>query len=314
MYLITGGAGFIGSNLTKKLLEDGNHVRILDDFSTGTPKNIHPLKEKYKTNLEIIEGSVCDRSTCKKALAKIKYISHHAAIPSVQQSIDHPLKTNTANVVGTLTLLEEARNVDGLEKLIFAASSSAYGDIESAKKIETLPPNPLSPYAAQKLLGEFYSLLYWKLFKVPTLAFRYFNIFGPNQNPDSPYSAAIPLFIRAFIQNKRPTIFGDGNQSRDFTHIDNVIDANIKGFTSKVNGEVINIACGTQQSLNNLIDELQLIFNKKIEPIFEPSRKGDVKHSLADISKAKKFLNYTPVTSFKEGLLKTVTAYKTVFK
>jgi len=308
--LVTGGAGFIGSNLAESLLKKGERVRILDDFSTGRKENISFLLEKYPERLEFIEGSILDRNVLKKVVSGVRYISHQAAIPSVQYSVNFPIKTNEANVTGTLMLLEEARNVDSLEKIIFAASSSAYGDVDAPSKIETLPVKPMSPYAAQKVMGEYYVKLYVELFDLPVLAFRYFNVFGPRQNPDSPYSAVIPLFIRAFLEDRPPVIYGDGEQSRDFTYVDNVVTANIKGFSSDISGEVINIACGEKKSLNELIVELQNITGKKIEPVYEAPRKGDVRHSLADVSKAKDLLKFEPAVSSEEGLRKTFNWYK----
>jgi UDP-glucose 4-epimerase len=310
MYLITGGAGFIGSNLVESFLKEGANVRILDDFSTGRKENIAPLIEKYGKQLDVLEGSICSPEDCKKALKNIKFVSHLAAIPSVPRSIDNPIETNDANITGTLNFLQTARNFDGLEKITFAGSSSAYGNASVKVKEETLPLSPLSPYAAQKVMGESYVMLFNELFGLPTVVFRYFNVFGPKQDPNSQYSAVIPLFVKALLDNKAPTIYGDGEQSRDFTYVENITQAHKKVFASKVVGEIMNIACGTQISLNMLVNDLKEIIGTDVNPNYSEPRQGDVKHSLAGISKAKKLIDYEPVVSIKEGLEKTTKWYK----
>ena len=306
MYLITGGAGFIGSNLTESLLENGNSVRVLDDFSTGKKENLKLLLEKFPKRLEVVEGSICDRSICKDAMKKVKYISHNAAIASVQRSIEAPLETSSVNITGTLNLLQEALSCDSLEKLIFASSSAIYGDIDDRTEEDNFSSKPLSPYAAHKGIAELYMKLSFNLKQLPTLVFRYFNVFGPRQDPNSIYSAVIPIFIKAFINNEAPIIYGDGEQSRDFTYIENVVEANKIAFDSTLCGEIINIACGASINLKTVVSELNTIFNKKFNPVFKDKRSGDIKHSKANISKAKLLLKDYNKISFHEGLKKTV--------
>ena len=302
--LVTGGAGFIGSNLTEALLKQGYLVRVLDNFSTGKRENL--IFDKTYSFLEMIEGDICDLTVCQRVMKNIEYVFHQAALPSVQRSVEDPLTSNSVNVGGTLNILLAARDA-GVKRLIYASSSSIYGDTPTLPKHEEMPPNPLSPYALQKYIGEKYCRLFFQLYGLETVSLRYFNIFGPKQDPTSIYSAVIPRFIGALLEGRSPTIFGDGEQSRDFTYIDNVVQANLLAMSAvHLNGEAINIACGKRTSLNQLISFLKEIVGSKVSPIYEEPRKGDVKHSLAEIRKGKQFLNYEPKVDIEAGLKKTV--------
>ena len=302
--LVTGGAGFIGSNLTESLLRKKHFVRVLDDFSTGKRENLifgkeHPL-------LEILEGDIRDLRTCKKAIRGVEYIFHQAALPSVQRSIEDPGISNAINVGGTLNILLAAKK-EGVKRVIYASSSSIYGDTPTLPKHEEMPPHPLSPYALQKYIGEQYCRLFYQLYGLDSVSLRYFNIFGPKQDPNSVYSAVIPMFIDALLHDRPPIIFGDGEQSRDFTFIENVVQANLLAMSAEhLHGEAMNIACGKRISLNQLLKILKKILGSKLTPIYQEPRKGDVRHSLADIRKSKIFINYIPKVGTEEGLNKTV--------
>jgi UDP-glucose 4-epimerase len=302
--LVTGGAGFIGSNLTEALLQRGHFVRILDDFSTGKRENL--IFDKAYPSPEIIEGNIRDLSTCQKAIKGTEYVFHQAALPSVQRSIEDPETSNAVNVGGTLNVLLAAKET-GVKRVIYASSSSIYGDTPTLPKHEEMPSNPLSPYALQKYIGEQYCRLFYQLYSLDTISLRYFNIFGPKQDPNSLYSAVIPKFIDALLQGRPPIIFGDGEQSRDFTYIENVVQANLLAMSAEhLHGEAINIACGKRISLNQLLNVLKEILGSKLSPIYQEPRKGDVKHSLADICKGKEILNYEPTVGIEIGLEKTV--------
>lgn len=306
-YLVTGGAGFIGSNLVKKILENGDEVRILDNFATGRKKNIAP----FLKDIELVKGDMSDLKVCKKAVKGIDFILHEGAVPSVPRSVKDPIWTNNANINGTLNMLTAARD-GGVKRFVYAASSSAYGDSPTMPKVETMEPRPKSPYALQKFAGEVYCQLFAKLYNLETICIRYFNVFGPNQDPGSVYSAVIPLFIKAIMADKSPTINGDGKTSRDFTYVDNVVAGNLLACKApkEAIGEVINVACGYEVSLNQLVEKINKYFNKNIKPNYTAERVGDVKHSLADISKAQKLLGYKPLVTFDEGLTKTIEYYK----
>lgn len=307
-YLVTGGAGFIGSNIVKKLVEMGHEVRVLDNLSTGRIKNLEPFLNK----IEFFGGDFTDLEVAKKAVREVDYVIHQGAIPSVPRSIDDPIKTNSANVQGTLNMLI-ASSYEKVSKFVYAASSSAYGDIsEDIAKEESMPTSPKSPYAIQKLTGEMYCQTFHKLYGLETVCLRYFNVFGPNQDPDSAYSAVIPLFIKKMLKGESPVINGDGTISRDFTFVDNNVEANIRACESpsECSGEVINIACGEQISLNDLVDKINEILGTNIKPIYKEERQGDIKRSLANIRKAKDLLNYKPLVSFDEGLKKTIEFYR----
>ena len=302
MYLVTGGAGFIGSSIVRKLVEGEEKVRILDDFSTGRRENLKGL-----TGIELIEGSLIDKSAVKESLVGVKYVLHQGAIPSVPRSIADPLRSNEVNLDGTLNLLMAAKEA-GVKRFVYAASSSAYGDTEVLPKVETMQGDPLSPYAVGKFAGELYNRVYANIYGLETVSLRYFNIFGPNQDPLSEYAAVIPKFIKSMLRGEAPTIYGDGEQSRDFTYIENAVAANLLACNSDQvgRGEVINIACGNSFTLNQLVEELNSILGTSIKPNYTEPKPGDVKHSLADITKAKQLLGYEVQVDFKEGLRRTV--------
>ena len=302
--LVTGGAGFIGSHLTEVLLKQGHLVRVLDNFLTGKRENL--IFDEAYSSLEIIEGNIRDLTVCQRATIDIEYVFHQAALPSVQRSVEDPLTSNSVNVEGTLNILLAAKNA-GVKRLIYASSSSVYGDTPTLPKNEEMPPNPLSPYALQKYIGEQYCRLFFQLYGLEAVSLRYFNIFGPKQDPTSIYSAVIPRFIDALLEGRPPIIFGNGEQSRDFTYIDNVVQANLLAMSAAhLNGEAINIACGKRTSLNQLLNFLKEIVGSKVSPIYEEPRKGDVRHSLANIQKGKEILNYEPEVGIERGLRKTV--------
>ena len=304
-FLITGGAGFIGSNLSKYLIENNAKlVRVLDNLSTGYTKNIEPLL--HLPNFEFIEGDITDLETCKNAVKSIDYISHQAALGSVPRSLVDPITTNEVNINGFLNMLVASSN-SNIKKMVYAASSSTYGDSQALPKIEDNIGKPLSPYAVTKYVNELYADVFYKSYGTKTIGLRYFNIYGPNQDPNGAYAAVIPLFCKAISDNKAPTINGDGTQTRDFTYVENAVQANIKAFFAdeKSDNQVFNIACGERISLNDLWNNLQNAANKSLKAIHGPTRKGDIKDSLADISKAKSLLKYEPTILVKEGIQKT---------
>lgn len=305
-YLVTGGAGFIGSNLVKGLLQRGERVRILDNFSTGRRQNLAGIEAK----IELIEGDICDFWTALDACRDIDFVLHQAALPSVNRSVENPLTANHANINGTLTMLECARR-NNVKKFFFASSSSVYGDTPTLPKREDMLPSPLSPYAVNKITGEYYCRIYSTLYRMPCIAFRYFNVFGPNQDPNSHYAAVIPKFITALLNDEQPTIFGDGYQSRDFTYIDNIVNAIVTVCNmDKVTPGEYNLACGDQITLRDLVKYLNEIIGKKIEPRFDEPRPGDIKHSFADVSLVQKTFGIKPVIGFREGLEKAVAFYR----
>ena len=302
--LVTGGAGFIGSNLTEELLKRGHFVRVLDDFSTGKRENL-VFNEAYPS-LEIIEGDIRDLSTCQKAVQGTEYVFHQGALPSVQRSVEDPETSNAINAGGTLNILLAARE-KGVKRVMYASSSSVYGDTPTLPKHEEMPCDPLSPYALQKYIGEQYCRLFYQLYGLETISLRYFNIFGPKQDPNSLYSAVIPKFIDALLQGRPPIIFGDGEQSRDFIYIENVVQANLLAMSAgHLHGEAMNIACGERTSLNQLLNVLKKILGSKLSPIYQEPRQGDVRHSLADIRKGKEMIKYEPKVGIEIGLKKTV--------
>lgn len=307
-YLVTGGAGFIGSNIVEKLLKSGNFVRVVDNFSTGRKENIRDFLSHK--NFELLKADISNLENCRKAVEGVDFILHQAAINSVPRSIDNPLAPNKANIVGTLNLLVAAKEYGKIKKFVYASSSSVYGDSIKLPKCEDDPINPISPYSLTKFSGERYCQLFYKYYNLPTICLRYFNVFGPRQNPHSEYSAVIPKFIKSILNNERPIIHGDGNQTRDFTFIDNVVGANLLAVKSKISGEVINIACGRQISLNNLLESINDLTGKKIIPIYSDSRRGDVRNTIADISKAQKMLNYKPKAELEYELKKTIEWFK----
>ncbi len=303
--LITGGAGFIGSHLVDKLVQLGAKVRVLDDFSTGKKENIAHLIERGE--IELMEGSLTDPKAVKRAVEGVEFVFHQGAIPSVPRSVEDPLTTHQVNATGTLLLLLAARDAR-VKRVVFASSSSVYGDTPTLPKREDMTPNPKSPYALSKLVGEHLCTLFWELYGLETVSLRYFNIFGPRQDPTSQYAAVIPRFITALIQGKPPTIYGDGEQTRDFTFVENCVHANLLAAKAEgVAGEVFNVGAGRQTSINELFKLIRsLIGADHIDPIYAPPRPGDVRHSLADIKKAQKLLGYQPLISLEEGLRKTI--------
>lgn len=304
-YLITGGGGFIGSNLVAALIEHGS-VRVLDNFSTGHRQNLVPFIDK----IEVVEGDICDYHTVQAAVKGVDYVLHQAALPSVPRSVYDPLTTNRINVNGTLNVLYAAKEA-GVKRLVYAASSSAYGHNPQLPKKEDMSTQPASPYAISKLTGEQYCQVFWELYGFETVCLRYFNVFGLRQDPNSQYAAVIPKFIKALLNNQPITIFGDGKQSRDFTFIDNVVQANLKACTvPDVGGEVFNIACGKSYTLLDLVMLLENIVNLKGQVTHLEARLGDVLHSHADIRKAQRMLNYVPDVDFEEGLRRTVAWFR----
>lgn len=310
--LITGGAGFIGSNLVEKLLEEEkvSFVRVLDNLATGSLKNIASFSGHPK--FEFLEGDIRNFETCLFACENIDLISHQAAIGSVPRSIADPLTTNDVNITGTLNIFTVAKEKK-IKRVVYAASSSTYGDHPGLPKVEDKIGNPLSPYAVTKYVNELYAQVYAKLYGMQFIGLRYFNIFGPRQNPNGPYAAVIPLFAEAILNNQPPTINGDGSHSRDFTYVDNAVQANILSlFTdnTKAVNQVYNIACGDQTSLLELFNYLKAEAASSLEPVHGPERNGDVKHSVADITKATELLGYQSGMSVKDGLKKTFEWYK----
>jgi nucleoside-diphosphate-sugar epimerase len=306
-YLITGGAGFIGSNLAEHLVNQGRSVRVFDNFSTGKRQNVR----NFEKQAEIIEGDLRDMDQVKRAVAGVRYVLHLAAIPSVPCSVENPQLTNEANITGTLNLLVAARDAKS-QRIVFSSSSSVYGDTPTLPKREDMPPSPLSPYAVHKITGEYYCRIFWHLYGLETVSLRYFNVFGPRQDPQSQYAAVIPRFITAILAGQQPTIFGDGKQSRDFSHVENVITANLAACDApkEALGEPFNIACGGRITLLDLVDTINKITGKNIRPKFDPPRPGDVLHSQADITKARKLLGWTPRISFREGIEKAIAWYR----
>lgn len=305
-YLVTGGAGFIGSNLTEALLSAGHRVRVLDNFLTGKRENVAGFPGKYGSAYELVEGDLRDLTVTRKAVEGVEYVLHEGALPSVPRSVADPVLSNEINVGGTVNLLVAARDA-GVRRVVFAASSSAYGDTPELPKRESMTPNPKSPYAAQKLAGEHFMRIFFEVYGLETVALRYFNVFGPKQDPTSMYAAVIPRFITSVLSGKPPVVYGDGGQTRDFTYIDNVVQANLAACAApkKACGKTFNIACGERVSLLDILDIVYGLADKRVLPNFEPSRPGDVRDSLADISLAKDLIGYQPAVSFPVGLSRT---------
>jgi nucleoside-diphosphate-sugar epimerase len=301
--LVTGGAGFIGSNLAEELVKQGARVTILDNLTTGFTENLEEIKGAF----EFIKGDLNDDEKLKKSLESVEIVFHQAALPSVPRSVENPLETHQACVNGTFNLLLKAKQ-QGIRRVIYAASSSAYGNQKMLPKVETMIPFPLSPYAAAKLMGEYYCQVFFRVYGLETICLRYFNVFGPRQNPSSQYSGVISRFIDSLMSKSCPIIYGDGEQSRDFTYIANVVDANIKAaLTSKGIGEVINVANGERITLNDLLHTLKAITGRKdIKADYQSERKGDVKHSQADNTRAKEWLEYEKLFDLESGLRQTI--------
>jgi UDP-N-acetylglucosamine/UDP-N-acetyl-alpha-D-glucosaminouronate 4-epimerase len=304
-YLVTGGAGFIGSHLAEELLRRGERVRIVDSFITGKRENLAHLSKA-----EFIEGDLAELPVAKAAVAGMDCVLHQAAIPSVPRSVEDPIGSNRANIDSTLNVLVAARDAK-VKRVVYAGSSSAYGNTPTLPKQEDMPSNPLSPYALQKLVGEQYLQMFTELYGLETVTTRYFNVFGPRQDPSSSYSGVISVFSKALLENRSPTIYGDGEQTRDFTYIANVVDGVLRASTApNVSGSVINVATGSRISLNQLFRALRDLIGSSVKVNYGPVRSGDVKDSQADISRAKKLLGYEPLVSFEEGLRRTVEWYR----
>jgi UDP-glucose 4-epimerase len=307
-YLVTGGAGFIGSHIVTALAERGQEVRVLDNLSTGRRGNLSHLSRK----VELIEGDLQDRSKVEQAVKGVDVVFHEAALASVPRSVEQPLESHAACATGTLVLIDAARRA-GVRRVVYAGSSSAYGNRLYAAKRETDVLSPLSPYAAAKLAGEAYCQAFTASYGLETLVLRYFNVFGPRQDPNSEYSAVIPKFVVAMLAGKRPTIFGDGLQSRDFTYVQNVVDGNLAASERPdAAGEILNVACGRQYSLLDLVASINRVLGTKIEPTFASPRAGDVRESLADISAARQRLGYEPTIDFDEGLRRSIEYYRSL--
>ena len=304
--LVTGGAGFVGSHIVHALVQRGDRVRVLDNFDTGRRANLKSVEGQ----VELIEGSVADAAAVARAISGCELVFHQAALASVPRSIDDPLATHAVCATGTLIVLNEARKAK-VRRVVYAASSSAYGNQPQPQKRETDLPSPLSPYAAAKLAAELYCEAFFHSYGLEAVALRYFNVFGPRQDPAGPYAAVIPIFIQKILAGERPTIFGDGLQTRDFTYVENVVQANLKAAEAKgAAGQVFNVGNGVSLTLIDLLRELNTIFGKQIEPVFQPARAGDVRDSLADISRARAVLGYEPKVQLAEGLRRTVEYYR----
>jgi nucleoside-diphosphate-sugar epimerase len=307
VYLVTGGAGFIGSHLSEELSRRGHTVRVADSLITGKRSNLDHVR-----GVEFLEGDLADPDFARRAVLGVQYVLHQAAIPSVPRSVKDPIASNRANVDATLSVLVAARDA-GVKRLVFAGSSSAYGDTPTLPKREDMPSRPLSPYALQKVVSEQYLQMFTKLYGLETVSTRYFNVFGPRQDPTSPYSGVISVFATALIQNRSPTIYGDGEQTRDFTYVANVVDGVLRACEAPgASGEVINVATGGRISLNQLFRTMKEVVGATAEPSYTDVRPGDVKDSQADITKAHRLLGYEPIVSFEEGLERTVGWYRTV--
>ncbi|HXD74171.1 MAG TPA: SDR family oxidoreductase [Vicinamibacterales bacterium] len=300
-YLVTGGAGFIGSHLAEELLRRGHRVRIADNFVTGKRQNLMHLK-----GAEVLEGDLADTAFAERATSGMDYVLHQAAIPSVPRSVEDPWASNRSNIDATLSVLIGARKA-GVKRVVYAASSSAYGNTPTLPKREEMPPSPRSPYALQKLVGEQYCKLFTELYGLPTVCTRYFNVFGPRQDPGSPYSGVISLFTSALLAGRRPVIYGDGSQTRDFTYVANVVSGVLLACDApNVSGEMMNLATGGRISLNDLVRVLNGIIGCNVAPVYRAPRAGDVHDSQADITKARTMLGYEPIVSFEDGLAATV--------
>ena len=301
-YLVTGGAGFIGSNIVEELVRRKARVRVLDSFITGKMENLRP----FLKDIELVRGDIRSRKTLAKALKGIDYVIHQAALRSVPKSVDDPFTTNDINVNGTLNVLFEAKAA-GVKRVVYASSSSAYGDARSFPQKETDLPKPISPYGVSKLAAENYCITFAKTFGLETVSLRYFNVFGPRQNPESKYSAVIPAFLFEIMKGRSPVVEWDGRQSRDFTYVGNVVQANLNACVARnVSGEVFNVACGTTISVIDIVNELNKILGTKIKPVYAPKRAGDVRKTYADVSRMKRMLRMKKLIGFEEGLKRTV--------
>ncbi len=312
--LVTGGGGFIGSNLVEALLARGDEVLVLDNFATGRRENLARAPEWAAAGggrYRLLEGDIRDEATVKRAIAGREVVLHQAAIPSVARSVEDPMTSHTVNVDGTLTLLLAARDA-GVRRFVMASSSSLYGESETLPKVETMAPDPISPYGLDKLAGETYCRLFTRLYGLPTVSLRYFNVFGPRQNPRSEYAAVVPRFIEAALRGEQPTIYGDGQQTRDFTFVENVVAANLLSAEAveEACGQAYNVACGERISLLDLAAAINRLTGSQVGPRHAPPRAGDIRHSLADISKAERALGYRPAVDLEAGLARTIEAMR----
>jgi nucleoside-diphosphate-sugar epimerase len=305
VYVVTGGAGFIGSHIVEELLRRNETVKVIDNFSTGKRENTDPFQKA-----EVVETDISNSPNLAQILKGVDFVIHQAAIPSVPKSIIDPVKSHQANVNGTLQLLIAARDA-GVKRVVYASSSSLYGDSPTLPKHEGMIPNPLSPYGAQKLFAEMYCQVFTRAYGVETVSLRYFNVFGPRQDATSQYSGVLALFIPAVLEGRRPTIYGDGEQSRDFTYVKNVVEANLLACkASGVAGQVFNVACGDRITVNSMLQQINQITGKDIAPVYGDARPGDIKHSQADITRARNLLGYEPKISFEDGLRHTIEWYR----
>ena len=304
--LVTGGGGFIGSHIVRRLLSRGQRVRVLDDFSTGRRQNLAEIEN----DIELIVGDLRDAETVKRAAAGVEGVFHLAARSSVPRSVEQPVAANDVNITGTLNVLLAARDA-GARRVVYSASSSAYGDTPTLPKREDMTPQPLSPYAVSKLAAEHYCACFFRCYGLQTVSLRYFNVFGPRQNPDSEYAAVIPAFVTHMARGQQPAVFGDGEQSRDFCYIENVVNANMLSFDAeKVAGEAVNIACGERITLNEIIRLINETLGTDVRAEYKPPRVGDVRHSLADLAAAKRVIGYEPAVMFAEGLQRSIEWYR----
>jgi len=305
-FMVTGGAGFIGSNICRRLVSQGCFVRVVDNLLTGKKQNLADVIDK----IEFIEADMGDADVARSAMEDIDVVLHQGALPSVPRSVDDPAATHQHCIDATFTLLLAARDAK-VKRFVYASSSAAYGDTPTLPKVETMAPSPLSPYAVGKLVGEYYCSVFYGVYGLETISLRYFNVFGPYQDPASQYAAAIPAFVTAILKDKPPTVYGDGEQSRDFTYVDTVVDANLLAARAKkTKGEVVNIACGEAVTVNAIIKMINEIVGKNVKPIYAPARPGDVKHSLADITLAKRLIGFKPTVLFKPGLELAINWYR----
>jgi nucleoside-diphosphate-sugar epimerase len=309
-YLVTGGAGFIGSHLAERLLRDGHEVRILDNLATGKRENVEAIRPAGNGRLEWIEDDVRDRAACRRACEGVDYVLHQAALGSVPRSVAEPGETTAVNVLGTVNVFQAARDAR-VRRVVWASSSSVYGDTPTLPKHEQMPLSPRSPYAAGKAAGEEFARVFANTMELPTVSLRYFNVFGPRQDPDSQYAAVIPRFIRALVEGTPPTVFGDGEQSRDFTYVENVVQVNLAACErGPGKGEAVNVACGERYTLNDLLRCLEKILDVRAKPEHQPPRAGDVRHSQAAIDQAVRFFGFAPTVGFEEGLRRTVEHFR----
>lgn len=304
--LVTGGAGFIGSHIAEALVRRGDRVRVLDNFSSGRRENLAPFAKK----IELVEGDLRDRECVRRAVTGCDYVIHQAAVPSVPRSVADPLTSHEANATGTLHLLLAARDA-GVKRVVSASSSSVYGESPELPKREEMLPRPLSPYAATKIMLEYYQGMFHSLYGLEAVSLRYFNVFGPRQDPTSQYAAVVPIFITRLLAGEPPTIYGDGEQTRDFTYVDNVVEANLLALTAPhAAGQVFNIACGDSTTVNRLFSEIARLLGSALSPIYAPPRPGDIRDSLADTTRARELLGWRPQVDLVEGLSRTIRSFR----